>query len=958
MRTASGIGGLRYRLLGAIGGLAALAVLALPSAAVAQADGCPNAGLRVGPSAGLPDCRAFELVSPPDKLGGQGAGLWYAGPVTAGRAGVGALAASRFAVEGQWGVVLEDGAFSFASDWSLAERGEAGWTRKPAVTRTAYGTQDYRFLNMAAAAEDLSLTGWQSNGSVLKLFPEMAGWSNNAAVTPTLVRDWGQGRWDVFGPTLLTSGQTPGSPSGGTETWPLSATAVSDDGRFMIGSGPTRGLEGPDDPTLAPGALATATGSVYLFDLAGGVSDTFPTLADGRRILVNECTAGTAVPALTADSPAKLSTQPCAAGGLTSSRGATLGATTGSDTRRNFDRMVSTDGSRVVFMSPNPFTSAGAPSACSGSGASTACPVQVFVRQRGLNGTVAVRWISRPAVAGQDASLLSKAFYEGASRDGGQVVFRTTSPLTGDDPNAGCAARQAAPLPCTTDPNGAQNSSSDLFMYELPGGPDGDPGTADGDPAGGSLTRISAGPNGDGDCNVMVNGNNPNANIAPAAVRYMSDDGSRVYFTCQEPLAGVSGAPADSHAGNAPGSGSDFTNLYLYQRGADGEQSWRFVARLPRNVGGSTGSRPEACASTGSGKGTPLNAAVGRGPGVNTHPNNCFRGRRDGAFVTFWTPGQLTGDDPDATSVDIYAYDADSDRLTRITAPDADAVGGTYVCNPGDSSGPDAPCYGDGGFGGEQAQALLRSGIVEDPADPGSRVAVFQSKSQLVAEDTDEVYDVYVWRDGVLSLLTPGDSPTDGAMFLGNDRAGANIYVATLDRLTWEDRDSALDVYAARVGGGFTEPPDPPACSVLADVCQPAGPPQSAVPPPVTPTPGGGGDARPCARVRLALGGLSRRARLRAARSGVLRLRVRTSEPGVVRVGARARLGRRARRPVKVAGARRRVARAGSVRVGLRLSRRARRVLGSGRALRLVVRVAQSGARTRTVTVGLKRGSR
>jgi hypothetical protein len=59
----------RFRSSGlAVGAVALLGALA-PAAAAAA--GCPNEEFRLGPSAQLPECRAYEMVSPPDKGGGS-----------------------------------------------------------------------------------------------------------------------------------------------------------------------------------------------------------------------------------------------------------------------------------------------------------------------------------------------------------------------------------------------------------------------------------------------------------------------------------------------------------------------------------------------------------------------------------------------------------------------------------------------------------------------------------------------------------------------------------------------------------------------------------------------------------------------------------------------------------------------------------------------------------------------
>jgi hypothetical protein len=57
--------------------LAAAAIAVLASASTADAAACSNEGFRAGPSAQLPDCRAYEMVSPPD-MNGNGISVVYA----------------------------------------------------------------------------------------------------------------------------------------------------------------------------------------------------------------------------------------------------------------------------------------------------------------------------------------------------------------------------------------------------------------------------------------------------------------------------------------------------------------------------------------------------------------------------------------------------------------------------------------------------------------------------------------------------------------------------------------------------------------------------------------------------------------------------------------------------------------------------------------------------------------
>jgi hypothetical protein len=759
----------------------------------------------------------------------------------------------------------------------------------------------------------------------------MADWTDSEVRNPSFCSAW-PGRWEIFGPTDLDQLTDDAASE-------VDAIDVADGGGHVVATVGMRGLAGAGDPTvdLVDGR------TVYIDDVSGGLSDSFP--GAGVREPVHVCGGGTVLPAV--DGDGRMQAQECDEpdvdrdARLLSELGATT-ALSGSPS----DGVVSADGSRVFFLAPDP-DAAGVPdgiaSFCASEG--DTCPAQLFVRQRAADGSVVTRWISKAEdglFGSQDAELTGAVRFEGATADGNRVFFRTNSPLTVDDPNG-----EGAQTPGGVTEGTAAEDSWDLYMYELPA-------DQDADPADGALTRISAGPEGDGDCNRPQG-----AGGTSAMLRSFSDDGSRVYFVCAAPLDGVP-APDDPEgerltAPDGDPAVTDAANLYLYDATRTESDRWRFVARLPADLGGGL----DGCATSGAEWRSPLTGS-GQSSAIELAGQdvNCLRPTADGAFVTFWTVGRLTADDPDDSSADVYGYDADSDRLTRITAAQG-GVGGTYECVTG---GPTAGlrCHGDPGL--EPGAAGTRTlGVATHPEAEGDRVAFFHSRSRLVPEDGDDAYDVYMWRNGELSLLTTGASDTDGAFYKGNDASGRNVYFATRDRLSWQDSDEVLDIYTARRGGGIAQPAPPAVCGVLGDACQ--GPGErlgdgsqigSTVP--------RGGNVSPPARagLRLALGRPGARARRRAVRSGVVRLPLRASGQGVVRAVARARLRSRTGRPVvrRVGTGRVRIRRAGRHAVAVQLNRRARRQLRRRGRLAVAVRVVARGAEPEAVRFVLRRSGR
>jgi hypothetical protein len=309
----------------------------------------------------------------------------------------------------------------------------------------------------------------------------------------------------------------------------------------------------------------------------------------------------------------------------------------------------------------------------------------------------------------------------------------------------------------------------------------------------------------------------------------------------------------------------------------------------------------------------------------------------DGRRLLFQSVAAIPGHDAGGVG-QIYMYDA----LANAGAGALDCLS----CNP----------LGEPPLGPSDFGQIVGTGV-EDPtdyprylSDDGER-AFFTSADRLVARDQNGKLDAYMWEGGDLYLLSTGRS-TDDSIFYSASSNGDEAFILTREQLVGWDGDSAVDLYVAKVGGGLPEPVSPhnDDCVTLADGCQGGG---AGVPLPAqrdTDRPRAGNPPA-TARVRVRVARVSAKARRRAAKRGVLTVRVRTSGAGVVKAAARARVKGKRRR---VGAARKRVAAARSVTLRLRLSRAARRHLKAGKALKVTLRVTQPEAHARSRSVTLK----
>jgi len=361
----------------------------------------------------------------------------------------------------------------------------------------------------------------------------------------------------------------------------------------------------------------------------------------------------------------------------------------------------------------------------------------------------------------KSAATRAKADFAGASKDGSRVFFTTTAPLTGESGDTSRSLYEAT-IGCRETELGCPPAKRAVT----------------------SLTRVS---------HTIAGGQGGVQGVARIA-----PDGSRVYFVARGALtetASVQGVTAVN--------GAD--NLYMYERDTLYPAGHIvFVADLCSGSDLSGEVEDVHCPNT---------VATDTSLWSLSKDAEAQTAGEDGRYLVFSSYGQLVRSDTDAAR-DIYRYDSRTGALDRVSGGEA----GYH--NDGNDSAFDATLRP--GHRGESVSfqyEMNNRAISED----GSRI-VFTTSEPLSPRAINGLSDVYEWHqesgpgEGEVSLVSSGSGETPITEPVISPE-GSDVFYVTTQSLVRADTDSLADVYDARIGGGFPEPPAPRLeCS--SDACQ------------------------------------------------------------------------------------------------------------------------------------------
>jgi hypothetical protein len=211
----------------------------------------------------------------------------------------------------------------------------------------------------------------------------------------------------------------------------------------------------------------------------------------------------------------------------------------------------------------------------------------------------------------------------------------------------------------------------------------------------------------------------------------------------------------------------------------------------------------------------------------------------DGRFLVFTSSSDLTSDDT-STAQQVFEYDAENGDLVRVSIGqdgfnDNGNTGTFNAVIPGYRRAANFPVAvavsNDGAYVAFESSDGLTPGalngdLVEIPYEfelAEANGEVKKSVAKYYAENVYEYHDggVYLISDGQDTSMSSNatEAPKSAVRLRGMSPSGDNIFFETADRLVPQDLDTAIDLYDARIDGGFPAPVSLlPSCT--SDACQ------------------------------------------------------------------------------------------------------------------------------------------
>lgn len=354
----------------------------------------------------------------------------------------------------------------------------------------------------------------------------------------------------------------------------------------------------------------------------------------------------------------------------------------------------------------------------------------------------------------EEGKRRSPGVFSGASSDGSRVFFLTRQSLVNGD-------------------EGGAGAGQDLYAADISNG------------AVTRLVQVSRGGTGD-----LTPGSGANV----LGVARVSEDGFHVYFVAEGSLTGA------NREGKKPAEPTlaepHPANLYVSSRECPAGEA--------------------ACTNPVERTSFVATLSPGDLADWSLKDNRPVQATPDGRFLVFRSAADLTSDQGGRVEAgQVFEYDAGAETLVRVSRGEGgyneDGNSSIYPATIPVLRFARENRVGNGRFLGLAVSA------------DGSRV-FFSTSDALTPQALNGVVNVYEYHAGHVGLISDGHDTvvTTGERpaveLVGTDESGRDVFFTTADRLVPQDTDDQVDLYDARVEGGFA--PLPEAAPCVGDSCK------------------------------------------------------------------------------------------------------------------------------------------